>query len=190
MHSLQELENFAAINHIPIARKQTVEYMISLIKEKNYTSFFEIGTAIGYTSLIMINTFPDLRLVTIEHDLERAQLAIETFEHFNVSRKIRFLIDDAVEYTTDEMFDLIFIDASKKRKQYFLDKFSKNLNKGGTIIVDNMNLNDLWIKINVKKRAQYDKANQEFKDYIYSLEDYEVNVYDDIGDGIAVLTKK
>lgn len=190
MHSLIEIEKFAEENHIPIARHQTIEYMISLVKEKKYKSFFEIGTAIGYTSLIMINSFPDLRLVTIEHDLERAQIAIETFESFNVARKIKFIIDDAIEYTTDEMFDLIFIDAAKKRNQFFLDKFGKNLNKGGTIIVDNMNLSDLWIKINAKKRAQYDKANEDFKTYICSLVDYEVNIYDDIGDGIAVLTKK
>jgi predicted O-methyltransferase YrrM len=82
------------------------------------------------------------------------------------------------------------IDAAKKKNQFFFDKFSKNLKEGGTIIVDNMNLQDLWLKINVKKRAKYNQINQDFKDYICSLKDYNVEIFDNIGDGIAVITKK
>jgi hypothetical protein len=53
-----------------------------------------------------------------------------------------------------------------------------------------MNLQDLWLKINVKKRAKYNQINQDFKDYICSLKDYNVEIFDNIGDGIAVITKK
>ena len=88
------------------------------------------------------------------------------------------------------MFDLIFIDAAKLRNRFFLDKFSKNLNSGGTIIVDNMQLDDLWQGADQKKKAKYDLANKEFKDYILTLQEYEVSIYDNIGDGIAVLKKK
>lgn len=190
MHDLKDLELYAKDNHIPIARKQTIEYMISLFKEKNYTSFFEIGTAIGYTTIEMYKHFPSSRIVTIEYDLERVIIAKENFKDFNIQDKIKFIIDDATLYDTDEKFDLIFIDAAKKKNQFFLDKFSKNLNKGGTIIVDNMNLQDLWIKINVKKREKYNRINEDFKNYILSLEDYNVEIYDDIGDGIAVINKK
>ena len=130
MHEIIELESFAKENHIPIARKQTVEYMISLIKEKEYKSFFEIGTAIGYTSIILYKTFPNIRLVTIEHDLERVNVAKENFLDFNILDKIEFIVGDAIDFETNEMFDLIFIDAAKKRNKFFLDKFSKNLNKG------------------------------------------------------------
>ena len=71
------------------------------------------------------------------------------------------------------MFDLIFIDAAKLRNRFFLDKFSKNLNVGGTIIVDNMQLDDLWQGADQKKKAKYDLANKEFKEVEEALNDFD-----------------
>ena len=47
MNSLEKIEEFAKENYVPIARKQTTEFMVNIIKENNYKSFFELGTAIG-----------------------------------------------------------------------------------------------------------------------------------------------
>ena len=190
MKHLEDLEKYAKENFIPIARKQTTEFMVNVIKENNYKSFFELGTAIGYTTILLKTTFPELDIVTIEYNQKRASLARTNFIDFNIEHEIEFGIGDAVIYETDKMFDLIFIDAAKLRNRFFLDKFSKNLNIGGTIIVDNMQLDDLWQGADQKKKAKYDLANKEFKEYALSLKDYDVSIYDDIGDGIAVLKKK
>lgn len=190
MKHLEDLEKYAKENFIPIARKQTTEFMVNTIKENNYKSFFELGTAIGYTTILLKTTFPELDIVTIEYNQKRASLARTNFIDFNIEHEIEFVIGDAVIYETDKMFDLIFIDAAKLRNRFFLDKFSKNLNIGGTIIVDNMQLDDLWQGADQKKKAKYDLANKEFKEYALSLKDYDVSIYDDIGDGIAVLKKK
>ena len=190
MKHLEDLEKYAKENFIPIARKQTTEFMVNVIKENNYKSFFELGTAIGYTTILLKTTFPELDIVTIEYNQKRASLAKTNFIDFNIEHEIEFVIGDAVIYETDKMFDLIFIDAAKLRNRFFLDKFSKNLNIGGTIIVDNMQLDDLWQGADQKKKAKYDLANKEFKEYALSLENYDVSIYDDIGDGIAVLKKK
>lgn len=190
MKTIEELEKYAKENYIPIARKQTTEFMVNIIKENNYKSFFELGTAIGYTSILLKTTFPELKIVTIEYNLKRANIAKTNFTDFGIEYDIEFIIGDAVIYETEEMFDLIFIDAAKLRNRFFLDKFSKNLNVGGTIIVDNMQLDDLWQGADQKKKAKYDLANKEFKDYILTLKEYDVSIYDNIGDGIAVLKKK
>lgn len=190
MKTIEELEKYAKENYIPIARKQTTEFMVNLIQENNYKSFFELGTAIGYTSILLKTTFPELKIVTIEYNLKRANIAKTNFTDFGIEYDIEFIIGDAVIYETEEMFDLIFIDAAKLRNRFFLDKFSKNLNSGGTIIVDNMQLDDLWQGADQKKKAKYDLANKEFKGYILTLQEYEVSIYDNIGDGIAVLKKK
>ena len=190
MKHLEDLEKYAKENFIPIARKQTTEFMVNTIKENNYKSFFELGTAIGYTTILLKTTFPELDIVTIEYNQKRAALAKTNFIDFNIEHEIEFVIGDAVIYETDKMFDLIFIDAAKLRNRFFLDKFSKNLNIGGTIIVDNMQLDDLWQGADQKKKAKYDLANKVFKEYILSLKEYDVSIYDDIGDGIAVLKKK
>ena len=190
MNTIEELEIYVKNKYVPIARKQTTEFMVNVIKENNYKSFFELGTAIGYTTILLKTTFPELDIVTIEYNQKRAALARTNFIDFNIEHEIEFVIGDAVIYETDKMFDLIFIDAAKLRNRFFLDKFSKNLNIGGTIIVDNMQLDDLWQGADQKKKAKYDLANKEFKEYALSLKDYDVSIYDDIGDGIAVLKKK
>ena len=190
MNSLEKIEEFAKENYVPIARKQTIEFLVNLVKEKGYTSFLEIGTAIGYTSINMALTNPKMRILTLEYEEKRASIARQNFKDFNVENQIQMVICDARFYYPDLYYDLIFIDAAKKRNQYFLEKFSKRLNAGGTIIIDNMNLDDLWIDANKDKKEEYDLVNQEFKKYILSLEDYDVKIYDEIGDGIAVLIKK
>ena len=89
MNTIEEIEIFAKDHFIPIARKQTVSFMIDLIKKNTYTSFFEIGTAIGYTSIILAKTFQGMKIHTIEHDLDRISIARRNFEDFKVEKAMR-----------------------------------------------------------------------------------------------------
>ncbi len=190
MKTIEQIEEFANKNYIPIARKQTIEFLVNLVKENNYLSFLEIGTAIGYTSINIALINKNIRILTLEYEEKRAKIAKENFKDFNVEDQIQLILGDARFYYPDLEYDLIFIDAAKKRNKYFLDKFSKRLSSNGTIVIDNMNLDDLWIDAKKEKKEKYDLVNKEFKEYILSLDNYEVNIYDDIGDGIAVLSKK
>ena len=190
MNSIEAIEKFAKDNYVPIARKQTIEFIKKIFIVNKYMSFLEIGTAIGYTSINVALINPDIRILTLEYEEKRASIARQNFIDFNVDNQIQMVLCDARFYYPDLMYDVIFIDAAKKRNKYFLDKFSKRLNSKGTIIIDNMNLDDLWVDAKKEKKEKYDLVNKEFKDYIKTLNDYEVNVYDDIGDGIAVLKRK
>ena len=189
MDSLSKIEQFAKENYIPIARKQTIEFIVNIVKENNYLSFLEIGTAIGYTSINVALINPKIRILTLEYEEKRASIARQNFKDFNVEKQIQMIICDARFYYPDLNYDLIFIDAAKKRNKYFLEKFSNRLNPNGTIIIDNMNLDDLWIDAKKEKKEEYDLVNKEFKEYILSLKEFKVEIYDNIGDGIAVLTK-
>lgn len=187
MDTLEQIEQYAKENYVPIARKQTVQFLVNLIKENHFKSFLEIGTAIGYTSLILATTFQDLSILTIEHNEKRAKLAKELFLKFNVDKKIDFNVCDAVSFETEKHFDLIFIDAAKKKNSLFLDKFSKNLNEDGIIIVDNMNMDDFNQMAKEKKQIYYEKVNNEFKNYVFNSNKYDATLFDDIGDGIMVI---
>ena len=189
MNTLEKIEEFAKEHYVPIARKQTIEFLVDLFKKNDYKSFLEIGTAIGYTSINIALINPNIRILTLEYEEKRAAIARENFKDFNVENQIKMIICDARFYHPDLYYDLIFIDAAKKRNKYFLEKFSRRLNKNGTIIIDNMNLDDLWIDAKQEKKEKYDLVNKEFKEYILSLKEYDVKIYDDIGDGIAVLKK-
>ena len=189
MNTLEKIEEFAKEHYVPIARKKTIEFLVDLFKKNDYKSFLEIGTAIGYTSINIALFNPDIRILTLEYEEKRAAIARENFKDFNVENQIKMIICDARFYHPDLYYDLIFIDAAKKRNKYFLEKFSRRLNKNGTIVIDNMNLDDLWIDAKQEKKEKYDLVNKEFKEYILSLKEYDVKIYDDIGDGIAVLKK-
>lgn len=190
MRSIEEIEQFAKDNYVPIARKQTIEFIKDVFIKNKYTSFLEIGTAIGYTSINVALIDPNIKILTLEYEEKRANIARQNFIDFNVQNQIQMVVCDARFYYPDLSYDLIFIDAAKKRNKYFLDKFSKRLNPNGTIIIDNMNLDDLWIDAKKEKKEKYDLVNKEFKEYILSKDEYEVHIYDDIGDGIAVLKRK
>lgn len=190
MNSIEKIEEFAKENYVPIARKETLEYIKKIFKENNYKSFLEIGTAIGYTCINVALIDPSIRILTLEYEEKRFNIAKENIKDFKVENQIQQVYGDARFFYPDLYYDVIFIDAAKKRNKYFLDKFSKRLNNFGTIIIDNMNLDDLWVDAKKEKKEEYDLVNKEFKEYILTLKDYEVNIYDDIGDGIAVLKRK
>ena len=190
MNSIEKIEEFAKENYVPIARKETLEYIKKIFKENNYKSFLELGSAIGYTCINVALIDPSIRILTLEYEEKRFNIAKENIKDFKVEKQIQQVYGDARFFYPDLYYDVIFIDAAKKRNKYFLDKFSKRLNSKGTIIIDNMNLDDLWVDAKKEKKEEYDLVNKEFKEYILTLKDYEVNIYDDIGDGIAVLKRK
>ncbi|MGN1295908.1 MAG: O-methyltransferase [Bacilli bacterium] len=190
MSDIKELEIYAKENYVPIARKQTIEFILNLMKEKNYTSFLEIGTAIGYTAINVALLNKDIKVLTIEHDIKRAQIASKNFFEFGVEKQVTMLVDDAVTINIEDKFDLIFIDAAKKRNDYFLDKFSSSLKEGGMIIIDNMKLEDFWVNAKKEKKEKFQKMNEEFKKNLLNRKEYNVQILEDIGDGIALISKK
>lgn len=190
MKTFEELEQFARDNYVPIARRDVVKVLQNLIIENGYTNILEIGTAIGYTSISLALISKEVRITTVEKIDKMFNIANQNFIDFKVKDQIRNLHEDAVLFYPDKKYHLIFIDASKKRNQYFFDRFSKSLIDGGTIIIDNMNLEDLWIDAAEKKKEKYQKVNEDFISYLYSLENFIVDVKYDIGDGIAIVRKK
>ena len=190
MLDIKDIEIYAKENYVPIARKQTIEFILNLMKERNYTRFLEIGTAIGYTSINVALLNKNINVVTIEHDSKRAEIAKKNFIEFGVNEQINMIEDDAVTITINDKFDLIFIDASKKRNDYSLDKFSPNLNEGGMIIIDNMKLEDFWVNAKKEKKEKFHKMNEEFKKNLLNRKEFDVQILEDIGDGIALIKKK
>jgi len=190
MKTIEELEQFAKDNYVPIARKDVVRFLQNLIKENGYTNVLEIGTAIGYTSISLALVSQNIRITTVEKYIEMFKIANQNFIDFNVDKQIRNIHEDAVLFYPDKKYDLIFIDASKKRNKYFFDRFSKSLLENGVIVIDNMNLEDLWIDAAEKKKEKYQKVNEDFIEYLKSLTDYDVKLDFNLGDGVAIVRRK
>lgn len=133
-----ELRKFAEENSVPIMKVETKEFLKSLVKMKNPSSILELGTAIGYSSLVF-EKYSQAKITTIELSEEMANIARDNFEKYNAN--VNLINDDAKKALTNlnQGFDFVFIDANKSNYKFYFDYVDKNLlNDGGVIICDNI----------------------------------------------------
>ena len=190
---IKEIREYARDNKVPIMNQEGIDFLTTFIIKHQVKNVLEIGTAIGYSAIMMSLCSPTLKVTTIERDEERYLEAIKNIKKLNLEDRITLIFNDALKTRIDGKYDLIFIDAAKAQNIKFFELFERNLNDGGFIITDNMYFHGL-----VKKNEKEIKSRnvrgivRKIKDYIAFLkenDDYTTTIYD-IGDGIAVSEKK
>lgn len=185
---MKELEEYAVINKIPIMQKDGILYLCNYIKENNIKNILEIGSAIGYSSIMMANVNNDIKITTIEKDKDRYEIAVSNIKKYHKEEQINIIYKDATEIETTDKFDLIFIDAAKGKNTFFFNKFKDNLNNNGTIITDNLSFHGLVEDENLVKTKNQKGIVKKIKDYISFLDNNtEFNTtYIPVGDTIAI----
>lgn len=185
---MKELEEYAMINKIPIMQKDGILYLCNYIKENNIKNILEIGSAIGYSSIMMANVNNDIKITTIEKDKDRYEIAVSNIKKYHKEEQINIIYKDATEIETTDKFDLIFIDAAKGKNTFFFNKFKDNLNNNGTIITDNLSFHGLVEDENLIKTKNQKGIVKKIKDYISFLDNNtEFNTtYIPVGDTIAI----
>lgn len=186
---IKEIEKYAKEEKVPIIEKVSLNYINDYIKTNGIKNILEIGTAIGYSSICMALSNPDVLITTIERDEKRYLEAVKNIKKFNLEKRITLIFKDALEVNLDKKYDLIFIDAAKAQNIKFFNTFEKNLNKDGTIITDNIFFHGYTYMEPEKIESRNVRAiARKINDYIKFLEDkkgYET-IIKKIGDGIAV----
>lgn len=185
---MKELEEYAMINKIPIMQKDGILYLCNYIKENNIKNILEIGSAIGYSSIMMANVNNDIKITTIEKDKDRYEIAVSNIKKYHKEEQINIIYKDATEIETTDKFDLIFIDAAKGKNTFFFNKFKDNLNNNGTIITDNLSFHGLVEDENLVKTKNQKGIVKKIKEYISFLDNNtEFNTtYIPVGDTIAI----
>ena len=140
---MEEMELYAKENNIPIMQKNGILYLINYIKENNIKNILEIGSAIGYSSIMMASINSDIKVTTIEKDTDRYTIAVSNINKYNLGSQITIINDDACDVEIEGIYDLIFIDAAKGKNILFFEKFKNNLKDNGTIITDNLSFHGL-----------------------------------------------
>lgn len=188
----KELEEYAKINNIPIMQKDGILYLINYIKENNIKNILEIGSAIGYSSIMMANINSDIRITTIERDKDRYDLAVSNIKKYNLDKQINIIYGDAVDTDITGMYDLIFIDAAKGKNIFFFEKYKNNLVKGGTIITDNLSFHGLVEDSDLVKTKNQRGIVNKIKDFISFLDNNEefATEYIPVGDKIAISKRR
>ena len=138
---LKDLEDFARQENIPIIPHETVAYFRLLMQTLQPKHILEIGTAIGYSALLMAENSPQSRISTIERNPEMLGLARENFAKFDSRKQISLLEGEAMELLPglpDDHFDFVFMDSAKSKYIVFLPEVLKKVKVGGLIVIDDI----------------------------------------------------
>lgn len=185
---ISDMERFAKKENVPIMQKESLDYLISFIKQHDIKSVLEVGTAIGYSTILIKEVVNNI--TSIERDEERYNIAVKNVELSNLNN-ITLIKGDALDITITDKFDLIFIDAAKGKNKEFLDKFKSNLNENGYIIIDNMDFHRLVGKsMTIEKRRLRSlvKKIENFIKYMEEQTEFKVTKIDK-GDGLYLLER-
>lgn len=138
--ALKELEEFARRENIPIIPHETVAFFRLFLQTMQPKSILEIGTAIGFSALLMAEQVPDARITTIDRNEEMIGFAKENFARFDQRNQITLLEGDAVDLLEhiEQRFDLIFMDSAKSKYIVFLPEVLKRLEVGGVVVLDDI----------------------------------------------------
>lgn len=138
--SLKELEDFARKENIPIIPHETVAYFRFLMETMQPKNILEIGTAIGFSALLMAEHAPKAKITTIDRNPEMIGFAKENFAQFDSRKQITLLEGDAVDVlsTLTESYDFVFMDSAKSKYIVFLPEILKHLEIGGVVVLDDI----------------------------------------------------
>ncbi len=128
-------------SYAPIVQKSTEQLIVTLLKILKPRRVLEIGTAVGYSAILMADNLPeDSTIVTVERYKKHADIAVDNVFEAGYERKIRVIEGEAAEVLgwLDEGFDFVFLDAAKGQYIEFLPNIMRVLNKGGVILSDNI----------------------------------------------------
>lgn len=189
MVSILDLEEYASKNNIPIMMKDGIEFLLEYIEKNNIKNILEIGSAIGYSAIRMCLVDSDIKVTTIERDINRYNEAIKNIKSFNLEDRITIILDDAFNVKLNDSFDLIFIDAAKSQYIKFFEKFKLNLSSNGVIISDNLNFHGLTHtpldKIESRNVKGIVRKLNNYINFLTDNEEFHTDFYE-IGDGISI----
>ncbi|KJU97417.1 O-methyltransferase [Streptococcus gordonii] len=137
---LKELEDFARSENVPVIPHETVAYFRLLLESLQPEKILEIGTAIGFSALLMAEYAPQAQITTIDRNPEMIELAKANFAKYDSRQQITLLEGDAVDLleTLEGSYDLVFMDSAKSKYVVFLPQVLKRLNPGGLVLIDDV----------------------------------------------------
>ncbi len=189
-----EMEQYAKEKNVPIIEKDTIAYIMKFIKANNVKNILEIGSAIGYSAILMASSSKEVKVTTIERDETRYMECLNNIKKCGFDKEVSVFFQDALDVNLPATvtYDLIFIDAAKGQYKKFFEKFQYFLAPGGVIITDNLKFHGY-----VGKKETIDSKNlrgivdkiESYIDFLKNNEEFETE-FIDVGDGISVSRRK
>ena len=191
---LNQLEKYSKETNVPIIRPSMQSFLKLLLAIKQPKKILEVGTAIGFSALLMSEYGPeDCHITTIEKYVKRIPLAKENFVKAGKEDRITLLEGDAVEILKelDGTYDFIFMDAAKGQYIHFLPDILRLLADGGMLVSDNVLQDGDIIESRFAVARRNRTIHGRMREYLYTLKHMEelTTAILPLGDGVALSTK-
>lgn len=192
---IEQIEQEALNTYVPIIRKETQSFLKVLLMMKKPVRVLEVGTAIGFSALLMCEYLPENgHITTIEKYEKRIPIARENFKRAGKEDRITLIEGDALEVmrSLEGTFDFIFMDAAKGQYIHYMPEAIRLLSKDGVLMSDNV-LQDGDI---IESRFAVERRNRtihsRMREYLYELKhnDQLQTSIIPLGDGVALSVKK
>ncbi|MHC6179524.1 O-methyltransferase [Clostridium sp. JNZ X4-2] len=191
---LGEMEEYALKNSIPIVQRETAGFLELMINIKKPLRVLELGTAIGYSAILMsLSSNKKNHITTVERDRNMVEIARKNIKKYKFQQCIDIVEGDCLEVleNIEGQFDFIFIDAGKAHYNHFLPYCLKLLDEEGIIVADNtlfrgMVASDELVE---KRKITIVKRMREYLNIISDHNKFITSIIP-IGDGISVTMRR
>ncbi|MBQ6815094.1 MAG: O-methyltransferase [Lachnospiraceae bacterium] len=193
---LQEIEQCAIKDNVPIIRKEMESFLRVMLTIKQPKNILELGCAIGYSAILMSEYMPEGgHITTIENYDKRIVQAKENIAKANATDKITLLEGDAMEVMKDlesGSYDFVFMDAAKAQYINFLPEVLRLMKPGAVLIADNVLQDGDIIESRYGVIRRNRTIHSRMREYMYQvkhMDELETTIVP-IGDGITISVKR
>ena len=192
---LDQSEREATADYVPIIRKEMQSFLKFLLAMKKPARILEVGTAVGFSAILMAEYDPvPCQITTIENYEKRIPIARENFKRAGKEAQIALLEGDAAEVlkTLEGPYDFIFMDAAKGQYIHFLPEILRLLAKDGVLVSDNVLQDGDVIESRFAVTRRNRTIHKRMREYLYTLTHSEelVTAVLPVGDGITLSTRR
>lgn len=192
---IEAIEQEALCARVPIIRKETQSFLKVLLLMKKPMRVLEVGTAVGFSAILMSEYLPrGGRITTIEKYEKRIPVARDNFRRAGKEEQITLLEGDALEImrSLEESYDFIFMDAAKGQYIYYLPEAVRLLAPEGVLVSDNVFQDGDVIQSRFAVERRNRTIHSRMREYLYELKHHEKLQTSllPLGDGVAVSVRK
>lgn len=193
---LERIEKEALDTFVPIIRKELESFLRVELAILQPQKVLEVGTAVGYSALLMSECLPENgTITTIENYEKRIPIAKKNFKDAGKEDAITLLEGDAMDILPtlkSEEYDFIFMDAAKGQYIHFFPQILRVMKPGAVLISDNVLQEGELIESRYGIERRNRTIHSRMREYLYMLKNHEelITSVVPIGDGITISYKK
>ena len=188
---LAAVEKRALADHVPVIRRDTQQYLRTLLALRRPGEILEVGTAVGFSASFMATYNPvSCRITTIENYQPRISAARENFRRMGLEKEITLLEGDARDVLPELKgpYDLIFMDAAKGQYINYWPQLIRLSGPGSVIVTDNVLQEGDIIESHFAVTRRNRTIHKRMREYLWELTHDGRFVTDilNVGDGLSV----